>query len=255
MCVYAQLPRIGMFRGSMGGMARDGNSSGKSGKPIRWSMSLSWCIGFFLPFKTRKWKLEAFREPCEMPDCMFSKKCFVWTSTWAWPPSKSSLRHFLLFFYCNIFCFFYCLPFQLKETQSFLWTEWEHNISFLWSKKIIVCALCLFKSLLWILIFCYFKKNRTNLYTPVFQKKMHDPFLLSCFTLNPFLFHFLFFNLFFELLCRNLVLLFVYLLFPFFCVSLFSSLFSRVFSFVCCLHTFSEHRFFSESPSFKCVFS
>ena len=40
-CVYAQLPRIGVFRGSMGGMARHGNSSAKCGKPIGWSMSLS----------------------------------------------------------------------------------------------------------------------------------------------------------------------------------------------------------------------
>ena len=38
-CIYAQLPRIRMFRGSMGGMARD--SSAKCGKPIGWSMSLS----------------------------------------------------------------------------------------------------------------------------------------------------------------------------------------------------------------------
>ena len=40
-CVYVQLPRIGMFRGSMGGMAKDGYSSAKCGKPIGWSMSLS----------------------------------------------------------------------------------------------------------------------------------------------------------------------------------------------------------------------
>ena len=40
-CVDAQLPCIGMFRGSMGGMARDGYSSAKSGQPIGWSMSLA----------------------------------------------------------------------------------------------------------------------------------------------------------------------------------------------------------------------
>ena len=40
-CVYAQLPHIGMFLRSMGGMARDGYSSAKCGKPIGWSMSLS----------------------------------------------------------------------------------------------------------------------------------------------------------------------------------------------------------------------
>ena len=80
-CVYAQLPRIEMFRGSMGGMARDGDSSAKCGKPIGWSMSLPWCIGFFPPFKSREKKPESLRELCEELDRVFSKKCFVWTST------------------------------------------------------------------------------------------------------------------------------------------------------------------------------
>ena len=82
-CVYAQLPHIGMFLRSMGGMARDGYSSAKCGKPIRWSMSLSWCIVFCPPFKWKEKKPESLKELCEEPDRMFSKKCFVWTSTWA----------------------------------------------------------------------------------------------------------------------------------------------------------------------------
>ena len=44
-------------------------------------------------------------------------------------------------------------------------------------KKILVCALCLFKSLLWILIFFDFK-NRTNFHTPFFFEKI--PFCNFC---------------------------------------------------------------------------
>ena len=103
--------------------------------------------------------------------------------------------------------------------------------------------------------FSLISKTEQNLHTPMFQKKLlHDPLLLSCFTLNPFLFHFLFFKLFFELLCKNLLLLFVHLLFLFSCVSLFFCLFSRLFSFFCCLHTVCEHRFFRIAFFQVCLF-
>ena len=62
---------------------RNCGSYAKCRKSTRWSMSLSWCIGFSPLFRTRKRKPQSFRELCEEPDRMFSKNCVVWTSTWA----------------------------------------------------------------------------------------------------------------------------------------------------------------------------
>ena len=53
----------------------------KCRKSKGWSMSLSWCIGSFPPFKAKRRKPQSFRELCEEPACMFSKNCVVWTST------------------------------------------------------------------------------------------------------------------------------------------------------------------------------
>ena len=108
-------------------------------------------------------------------------------------------------------------------------------------------------SLLWILIFCDFKKKNKFAHAIV-SKKKNFCMITSCSPVFPelFLFHFLFFYCF-ELLCRNLLLLFLFIFCSFFRVSLF---FLSFLSFVlpfCCLHTFCEHRFFSESSSFKCV--
>ena len=95
-------------------------------------------------------------------------------------------------------------------------------------------------------------KNRTNLHTPLFQKKklLHDPLLLSCFTLNPFLFQFLFFNLFFNSFVATCYSFLFISCCCFFCVSfcLFSCLVSFFVVFIRLVNIV-----FSESSSFKCV--
>ena len=159
---------------------------------------------------------------------------------------------------CSSFvtCFpFYCLLFSTKKYSLFFEKNWNTISPFFWSKNLCLCSL-LCKSLLWILIFCDFKKQNKFAHSIVSKKKLlHDLLLLSCFSLNSFLFDFLFFYLFFELLCQNLLLLFVHLLFLFFCVSLFFCLFSCLVSFFCCLHTFCEHRFFRIVFFQVCLFS
>ena len=79
--------------------------------------------------------------------------------------------------------------------------------------------------------------------------------LFFSWSLLPFLFFselFLFFHLFLELFSKNLSLLLFISCF-FFSFSVFFCLLSPVCSLFFCLHTFCEHRFFSESSSFKCV--
>ena len=51
--------------------------------------------------QNKKKKLESFREPCELPDCLCSENCIVWTSIWAQTlinVVSSPPRSFLLYF-------------------------------------------------------------------------------------------------------------------------------------------------------------
>ena len=93
---------------------RNCGSSAKCRKSIEWPMSLSWCIGSFRLFKTRKKKPQSFRERCEEPYRMFSKNCVVWTSTWAQKPDQ-----------CHLFSTTFCSP--LNSCCNIF----SHNISFL----------------------------------------------------------------------------------------------------------------------------
>ena len=152
MCVYAHLPRIGMFRGSMGGMARDGNSSAKCGKPIGWSMSCRDALAFFPPFKSREKKPESLRELCEEPDRMFSKKVLCEL------PHGRKHQQNRLFSITFVFVLF-----SLKRIGT-------QYVPF-YGQKIFVCALCLFKPLLWILMFFDFKKQNKFAHSNVSKKK------------------------------------------------------------------------------------
>ena len=74
-----------------------GRWSAKCSKTM-WSMSLSWCIGFFPPKKEQP---EYLRKLCEEPDCMCSENCVVWIATWVLTPINvvsSPLPSFLLYF-------------------------------------------------------------------------------------------------------------------------------------------------------------
>ena len=80
---FSSLPCVIQRQISQFRVFRNCGSYAKCRKSTRWTMSLSWCIGFSQLFKTRKKKPQSFRELCEEPDRMFSKNCVVWTSTWA----------------------------------------------------------------------------------------------------------------------------------------------------------------------------
>ena len=104
--------------------------------------------------------------------------------------------------------------------------------------------------------FLWFQKTEQNLHTPTFQKKklLHDPLLLSCFTLNTFFFplsflQFIIVNSFVKT-CYS----FLFISCFFFSVFLFFLVFSLVCSLFCCLHTFCEHRFFRIAFFQVCLF-
>ena len=86
-------------------------------------------------------------------------------------------------------------------------------------------------------------KNRTNLHTPLFQKK-NFCMISSCSPVfSELFFYSTFFSTFscFELLCRNLSLLFCSSLVSFFRFMCLSVFFSPVCSFFGCLHIYCEH--------------
>ena len=149
---------------------------------------------------------------------------------------------------------FYCLPFSTKKHSLFFEKNWNTISPFFWSKDLCLCSL-LCKSLLWILIFCDFKKQNKSAHSIVSKKKNFAWSPLALLFFSELFFIRLSFLLFiFELLCQNLLLLFVHLLFLF-SVFLCFCLFSRVFSFLLLFTYFLWTSFFSESPSFKSVFS
>ena len=116
-CVYAQLPRIGMFRRNMGGMARDGYSSAKCGKPLVVDVPvvMHWLFSHHSNQKKRS------LSPSES-SVKNQTACSVRNVLCELPHGRKHHQNRLFsttFFFCNIFSFLLS-TLQHKETLSFL---------------------------------------------------------------------------------------------------------------------------------------
>ena len=236
-----------------------GRWSAKCNTTMVWSMSLSWCRGFFPPFKNKTYGLP--RELGEESDCMCSENCVVWTSIWAQtlinvdssPPRSFLLKLFVTSFWkksfplfhffppysknlMNYFLFWTCFPWSLESWKNlqffFLEGSSSYLIFFLFLKSLVSFFTIQFNKSSW--DFCIFKKY---LFVGHFDQICIFACLslLSAFDIFP-IFAFSFFVLFLEylfFLCFSFWLSFLnvslFWRFSLFWLSLFSPFF--IFSF------------------------
>ena len=165
------------------------------------------------------------------------------------PRSMSSLLHCLLFFFFvtsfltiilfSEYLFISIVYFSTKRNTLFSLTRMGTQHLLFYGQKIFVCALCLFKSLLWVLIFCDFKKQNNFVHSSVSKESFC--MIPSC---SPVFLWTLFYSTFFSSIyflnslkktCHSF--LFISCFF-FLCFFVFLSSLFRLFPFVCCLHTY-----------------
>ena len=219
-----------------------GRWSAKCSTTMVWSMSLSWCIGFFPP---KKEKPEYLRKLCEEPDCMCSENGVVWAQTpinVVSSPLPSFLLYFVFFFVTSflkkypfpIFHFFppfpkkilllmfylsllkmFC-PWPLQSDKIMQFSSWK-NLPFL----------LIFERLAWSPFYPSFFQELFHI------KKMNLFRIFLCFSLlqvflPSFFHHFLLLFITFRI-HLSLSLIFLNNKFPFF-------LHQKLFNFTFCMH-------------------